>query len=121
MRLDRRKTVLRDLQATKVEISLHICAFVIHLLESIISRLAKSEISEAAATEILLGASLILLKHQKTGFFVSRPIYVCIVLGLLISVIYVSFIQFLTPKCENFYILLSSSTKCTFLGCFMYF
>ena len=54
-----------------------ISAFVIHLLESIISRLATSEISifELVLVAVKAGLNLTLSGTQKTGFLASRPIF----------------------------------------------
>ena len=71
------KTCLRGLQTTKVQTGLRslIRTFVLHLLESIISKLHTKEISifwlVCVAEET--GLSLTLLEILKTGFLTSRP------------------------------------------------
>ena len=54
-----------------------ISAFVIHLLESIISKLASSKISifELVSVAEETGLSLALSTNPKAGFLTSRPIY----------------------------------------------
>ena len=49
-------------------------AFVIRLLECIISRLATSEIFEVVSVAEQAGLNLTLSETQKTGFLTSRPI-----------------------------------------------
>ena len=56
-----------------------ISAFVIHLLESIISRLATSEISILQLVSVAEEASclnLTLLETRRQGFLTTRPIYI---------------------------------------------
>ena len=54
-------------------------AFVVHVLESIISRLVTSEITvfELVSVAEEICVSLTLLEIPKTGFVALRPIYVC--------------------------------------------
>ena len=70
MGLDVRKPVIGGLRTTKVQTSLHrlVRAFVIHILESIISKLATRKISTFKT-----GLNLVLSEAQKTGF-VALPI-----------------------------------------------
>ena len=76
MGLGVRKSVFRGLRTTKAQTSL-ISAFVIRLLESIISRLATSEISIFYRGFVAkqAGLNLTLSETLKTGFLATRPIY----------------------------------------------
>ena len=78
----REKTCLLGFANNKGQSSLRslICAFVIRLLKSIISRLATSEISLLYLVSVVeeTGLSLALLETPKTGFLTSRPIYGCL-------------------------------------------
>ena len=79
MGLDARKPVFVGLRTTKEQTSLRslISAFVIHLLKSIISRLATSEISLFYLVSVVeeTGLSLALSETPKTSFLTARPVF----------------------------------------------
>ena len=77
MGLDARKPVLSGLRTAKAQTSLRslISAFVIRLMESIISRLAASEISYYLLIFVAEQAGLNLtVGNPETGFVATRPI-----------------------------------------------
>ena len=80
MGLEARKPAFGGLRTTKAQTSLCICslisAFVVRLLESIISKLATREISLFKLVSVAeeTGLSLNLSESQKTGFHTARPI-----------------------------------------------
>ena len=80
MGLEARKPAFGGSRTTKAQTSLCICslisAFVVRLLESIISKLATREISLFKLVSVAeeTGLSLNLSESQKTGFHTARPI-----------------------------------------------
>ena len=77
MGLDREKTCLRCLLTTKTQTSHLISTFVIHLLESIISKLAtcKFSIFKLVSVAEKTGSSLALTETLMTDFLAKRPIF----------------------------------------------
>ena len=75
MGLDARKPVFGVFRTTQKQTSLRISAFVIHVLESVISKLATHEISVFQLVSVAeeTGFSLTLSETPKSGLVVVRP------------------------------------------------